>query len=156
MGGILSTMLAIKYEDLICKLILIDPSFEYLVKENNKTKIISSFNNFIRLLKEVKMLNKNNYSPIDKCSLTSIKEFTSLVKEHKQDIYNIKCPILFLHGENDCIIPANQVKQIFEKTINKNNKIFIVKNGSHWFFSSLQEDIFYSTINSFLFNNNDI
>lgn len=42
MGGVLATMMTLKYPKYISKLILIDPSFEYLVMKNNKLQIVTS------------------------------------------------------------------------------------------------------------------
>lgn len=153
MGALLAIMLAFKYKEYVSNLILIDPSLEYLTKENNKIKITTSIKNLVKLLKEVNQLNKDNYSPIVKCSLSSIKEFTKLVKKYNKDIEKVKCPILFMHGEKDCIIPINQIKDIYNNL--ENIKEFIeVKNGSHWFFSSKQDDEIYNKIYVFLENNN--
>ncbi len=149
MGGLLATMLANKYIDNVYKLILIDPSFDFFAKKNDKIQITSSINNFVKLLKEVNVLNKNNYSPVVKCSLSSIIEFTKLVKNHKKEIEKVKCPILFMHGEKDCIIPISQIKDLYNKL--KNTKDFIeVKNGSHWFFSSKLDEYIYDKVNIFI------
>ena len=150
MGGVLATIMAIKYPKYINKLILIDPSFEYLKMKNGKLKIIPSIKQSFILFKELSVLKKNHYSHILSCSLSSLREFHDLVKEHRKDIEKVTCPLLLLHGEKDSIVPLDRIKKIYDKLNNKDKELVIVKNGSHWFFSSKQNDEVYISITIFI------
>ena len=120
MGGVLATMLASKYKDYVVKLILIDPAFEYLGMKNGKLKIISSVKQIVKILKDKASIS--NSKAIRRCSLASIREFTLLVKEHKEDIFIIECPVLFIHGANDYVVPIEKIKIIYDKIPNKNKE----------------------------------
>lgn len=148
MGGVLATMLALKYQKFITKMILINPSFEYLIMKNGKLQILPSFKQVLKVLSD---LNHKVY-PFKKCicSLQVIKEFTLLIKEHSNDIYNIKCPILILHGEKDNVVPINQIKNIFDKLDNQDKYFITIANGSHWILASKLEENVYYKIKTFI------
>lgn len=154
MGGVLASIMALKYEDYIEKIILIDPAFEYLRMKDGKVQILPSLKQSVQVLKEVNGLKKIHYSPVVGCSISSMKEFCLLVKEHAKDIEKVKCPLLFLHGEKDCIVPIEKLKATYEKIDNKNKKFIEVKKGTHWFLSSKQNDEIYERISNFILNDN--
>lgn len=149
MGGVLASIMSTEYKDYVSKLILIDVAFEYLKMRDGRIELIPSLRQSLKVLKDVNNLEKIHYSPIVSCSLSAMKEFHYLVKEHATDIYKVNCPILFLHGENDSIVPIESIKNIYEKITN--DKEFItIKKGSHWILSSKLEDDNYKKITNFL------
>jgi len=60
----------------------------------------------------------------------------SLVKEsfeNKKWITEIKCPVLFIHGNEDKIVPVNHSRELYEKC-NSPCEIVIFKNMNHQYF----------------------
>lgn len=148
MGGVLGTSMTLKYKEYISKLILIDPAFEYLIMKDGKLKIFPSIVQAVKIFKD--KANKERTSQAFRCTPKAIKEFRSLVKEHKDDIYKVKCPIMFLHGDHDYVVPIEAIRNIYEKIENKNKRLIEVKNGSHWRLSTKLEDDIYNKIKEFL------
>ncbi len=148
MGGVLASTLAIKYDDYVIKLILIDAAFEYLKMKNGKLMILSSLRQSLKVLKDIK--NRLPLSPIHNCSISSVKEFCLVVKEHRNDIDKVKCPVLFIHGTNDTVVPLEQARRIYDNLDNQNKEFIVVENGSHWVLSTKMKDEIYEKINKFL------
>lgn len=151
MGGILASMMVNKYKKYVSKLILIAPAFGYLKMKDGKLNVFRSLKHSVNIFHDIK--NRSHYSQIFRCSLSSIKEFRSLVREHKDDIYMVKCPVLFLNGDRDFVVPIEQTKDIYEGLENKCKAFFSVKGGSHWFLSSPLDSETYKEITSFLADN---
>ena len=149
-GGILASMMAIRYEDYIGKLILFDAALEYLRMENGKIKILDSLKQILIVLSDKN--SRKHFSQLKLCSLSSIKEFYSLIIENGKDILKVKCPILFLHGINDYTVPIERIKVIYDKIENENKEFIAIENGSHWLFSSELDNKIYKKIEKFLLN----
>ncbi len=150
MGAVLASMMALKYKDKIKKIVYLSPAFEYLRMENRKLQIFPSIKQIIKIAKEKE--NKERSSQIFRLTISSIREFCLLVKEHGYDVLKVKCPILLLHGENDNVIPLKQVKTIYNKIDNKNKNFILVENESHWFLSHKVDNLIYQEINKFCQN----
>lgn len=147
MGGVLASFMAVKHEE-VKKIVLISPAFEYLGSIDGKPKVVASLKNAIEIKKD---RESKAYAKIAfKVSISVVKEFMKLVKEHTKDIYNVKCPILILQGDKDYIVPVDKISKIYDKISNKNKKIIIVKNGSHWFLSSKLVETIFDEINNFI------
>jgi len=60
--------------------------------------------------------------------------FPSLLLKYRfesvQKITNVKCPVIFLHGSDDTLIPASHSRRLFQKFTGK-KKLIIVDRGSH-------------------------
>lgn len=147
MGGVLGINLSLRY-DIIDKIILFNPCIEYLIMKNGKLKIIPSIKQFKKLLKEIG--KRGDTKEITRVSLGSINEVRLLIKEHKNDIYKLKKPLLLIHGECDNVIPINQIKNVFDKIENDNKEFIEVKDGSHWILSTKLEDKIYNQILNFV------
>ncbi len=147
MGGVLGIDVANRYDE-VSKVILFDPCLEYFIMKKGKLKIFPSIKPFNIFIKEViEMGDKNK---INKLSISIFNEFKFLIKEHKEDIYKLKKPILLLHGEKDSIVPIKRIRQIFEE-LDNSRKIFIeIKGGSHWIVSTKLEDVVYEKILKFI------
>jgi esterase/lipase len=150
MGAVLASMMALKYKDKIKKLIYLSPAFEYLRMKNRKLLIFPSIKQIIKIAKDKE--NKERSSQVFRLTISSIREFCLLIKEHGYDVLKVKFPILLIHGENDNVIPLKQVKEVYDK-IDYKNKIFILlENESHWFLSHKVDDFIYQEINKFCQN----
>ena len=130
MGGVLATIMSLEYKAYIDRLILVNPALEYLRMQNGKLKIILSLRQGLKILSDKE--NKEHSSKIRRCSISSIREFCSLVKEHRGDIEKVNCPILILHGKKDYVVPIEQIENIYKTIENKNKQFIVIENGSHW------------------------
>ncbi len=148
MGGVLAVMMSIKYEPYVYKLILMDPAFEYLRMDNGKLKIAPSLKQIPKVLKDIK--NSVHLSRVRGFSISAIRAFYSLINEHGNDTYNVKCPLLILHGEKDTIVPMERIKKIYDKLNIENKQFIMIDKGSHWMFHSAFDDEIHEKIKSFL------
>lgn len=150
MGAVLASMMALKYKNKIKKIIYIYPAFEYLRMKNRKLLIFPSIKQIIKIAKDKE--NKERSSQVFRLTISSIREFCLLVKEHGYDFLKVKCPILLLHGENDNVIPLKQVMNIYNEIGNKNKKFILVENESHWFLFHKVNNFIYEELNKFCQN----
>ena len=133
MGGVIASYLASKYKN-IKKLVLAAPAFEYLAFKDDKLDVIESLKVIPKLFKNYD--SEEILSRIFKVPIKTIKEFISLVEEHKNDVKNITCPTLIIRGSNDEIVPLSSVDFVF-----KNIKSISVTSVE---IDSLTHDIFVS------------
>lgn len=133
MGGVIASYLASKYKN-IKKLVLAAPAFEYLAFKDDKLDVIESLKVIPKLFKNYD--SEEILSRIFKVPIKTIKEFISLVEEHKNDVKNITCPTLIIHGSNDEIVPLSSVDFVFKNI--KSTSVTSVE------IDSLTHDIFVS------------
>lgn len=111
MGGVIAAYLASKYNE-VKKLVLAAPAFQYFKFEGNKINILESIKVVPNLFKDY---NKEEViSRLFKVPITTIKEFMSLVSEHHNDVKNIVCPTLIIHGTKDEIVPDTSVNYVYD------------------------------------------
>lgn len=147
MGGLLASIMASKYEE-IQKIILIAPAIEYFGSVNGKFKVVKTLKSAIKIRKDKE---SKSYTKVAlKVSVSVVREFTKLVREHNKDIYNVKCPILILQGDRDFVVPIEKIESIYESLSNPNKEMITVKNGSHWFLSSKLVETTFDEINNFI------
>ncbi len=133
MGGVIASYLASKYKN-IKKLVLAAPAFEYLAFKDDKLDVIESLKVIPKLFKNYD--SEEILSRIFKVPIKTIKEFISLVEEHKNDVKNITCPTLIIRGSNDEIVPLSSVDFVFKNI--KSTSVTSVE------IDSLTHDIFVS------------
>lgn len=144
MGGHVSTLFALKYPDMVNKLVLINPSgiewdnysvYTDIVQNYTKAefdkmfsklyhsppKLLPSFKNY--MIKEI----NNNRDFVNNVLLTSIR--SGKYFDLKPYISNIAIPTLMLRGEHDKIIPL-PIAEYFHKSI-LNSKFQIIKKAAH-------------------------
>lgn len=118
MGGVLATHVAAKYE--VGRLFLISPAFDYM-----------SVSNVLSKAKELFTKKENERAGRTTIPLRYTQAFTEVVKLCKDDISKVKCPVCFVHGDNDEVIPVRSSVHAFEKILHQNKNLFIIHNGTH-------------------------
>lgn len=131
MGGVIASYLASRYKE-VKKLVLAAPAFQYFKFENNKINILESIKVVPNLFKDYD--KSEVISRIFKVPVSTIREFTSLVKEHHDDIKNIKCPTLIIHGIKDEIVPNSSTLYVYDNI--KSSSVMLVE------FENLTHDLF--------------
>lgn len=131
MGGVIASYLASKYKE-VKKLVLAAPAFQYFKFENNKINILESIKVVPTLFKDYD--KSEVISRIFKVPVSTVREFTSLVKEHHDDIKNIKCPTLIIHGTKDEIVPNSSTAYVYDNI--KSSSVMVVE------FENLTHDLF--------------
>ena len=120
MGGVIASYLSSKYSE-VKKLVLAAPAFNYLTKENDKSKISDSIKYAPSI---VKTYGKDEiFSRFLKLNLSSIKEFSNVVKEYHDYPEKITCPTLILQGKNDMIVPISSSEYVFNSLKSKYKKL---------------------------------
>lgn len=120
MGGVIASYLAATCK--VEKLILLAPAFQYLHVEGITNMIVNGAANLI-----------NNDKKEDEIELPKsfYPAFTDVIKHLKPYIHEVMCPVLFIHGDDDEIIPIKSSINAFDKLTHDNKKLFIVHQGSH-------------------------
>lgn len=145
MGGVIASYLASRYKE-VKKLVLAAPAFQYFKFENNKINILESIKVVPNLFKDYDKAEV--ISRIFKVPVSTIREFTSLVKEHHDDIKNIKCPTLIIHGTKDEIVPNSSTLYVYDNI--KSSSVMLVE------FENLTHNLFindrYNEIKNLIMN----
>ena len=145
MGGVIASYLASRYKE-VKKLVLAAPAFQYFKFENNKIDILESIKVVPNLFKDYD--KSEVISRIFKVPVSTIREFTSLVKEHHDDIKNIKCPTLIIHGTKDEIVPNSSTLYVYDNI--KSSSVMLVE------FENLTHNLFindrYNEIKNLIMN----
>ena len=115
MGGVIASYLASIYP--VQSLILCAPAFQYL----DLPKIGAQGVKFI------KNLSKGNES--HSISSKRTKAFTEVVSNYKNSIEHVNCPVLFLHGSDDEVIPVDSSRNAYQLVSSK--KRMILLEGAH-------------------------
>lgn len=120
MGGVIASYLAATCK--VERLILLAPAFQYLNVENITNILVSGATGLL-----------NNKKEKDEVELPKAfySTFTEVIKNLKPYIKEVSCPILFIHGDEDEVIPVKSSIQAFEKLPHNQKKLFIVHQGSH-------------------------
>ena len=122
MGGVIASYLASRYKE-VKKLVLAAPAFQYFKFENNKIDILESIKVVPNLFKDYD--KSEVISRIFKVPISTIREFISLVNEHHDDIKNIKCPTLIIHGTKDEIVPNSSTLYVYNNI--KSSSVMLVE-----------------------------
>ncbi|MGN1001116.1 MAG: alpha/beta hydrolase [Bacilli bacterium] len=138
MGGVIATYLASKYKR-VKKLVLAAPAFNYLVANDES--------NAIEKVKKGMGAIKNNdkdeiLTRFLKLPLTSINEFTKLVKKYKKSYLDVRIPVLIVQGNMDTLVPLESSLNIYEELLTKKKKIVVLKNITHDIFRENSEEAF--------------
>jgi esterase/lipase len=129
MGGVVASAIASSVK--VSRLILLAPAFEYVTFENLKNKVKHSL-----LPKTIE--TDTNYPPIP---LSFDKTFKDVVKEYKNSIQFVSCPLLIIHGSKDSRIPLSSSYYAYEKTCSFHKQLICLEGVNH----NLVEDITYSS-----------
>ena len=118
MGGVIASYLATIYP--VEQMILVAPAFQYL----NATKIMEYG------MKGLRALRNPEPSPSNMLSSEYVYGFTEVVAQYKESITQVDCPVLFLHGSDDEVIPVSSSKDAYQKVLGK-KLLLQVEGGKH-------------------------
>lgn len=119
MGGVIAAHLAKKYP--IEKLILISPAFIHFNLENYTNIAIKTGKKIFSGTEETKpSIPINFYS-----------SFTSLIKEYKNDIKGVSCPVLILQGDEDEVISTRSSEWAYEQIPHNKKQCIFLHKGKH-------------------------
>lgn len=149
MGGVIASYMASKYGE-IKKLVLLAPSFEYLIFKDGNLDILESLKHTPELFKDYK--SDVLISRIIKFPISVIKEFIDMVKEYNNCYMDIKVPTLIIHGDKDNIVSIKSSKNIYNKMSYSYKKLIVLKGINHDICRSKKKDIVNDAVERFLIN----
>ncbi|MBP3853203.1 MAG: alpha/beta hydrolase [Erysipelotrichaceae bacterium] len=118
MGGVVASYLSTVYP--VEQMILVAPAFQYL----NASKIVEYG------MKGLRALRNQEFDTSHLLSSKHVYAFTEVVAQYKESITQVECPVLFLHGSQDEVIPVNSSREAYQKVQGK--KLFLqVEDGKH-------------------------
>jgi esterase/lipase len=127
MGGVVASAIASKVK--LNRLILLAPAFDYITFENVKNKVVKS------------LLPKNIETDTDFLPLPASfeKTFKDVIKEYRDSIHYVCCPLLIIHGSKDSRFPLSSSYYAYEKTCSFHKQLICLEGVNH----NLVEDITY-------------
>lgn len=139
MGGVIASHLASMYK--VKKLILISPAFHHFSLENYTNIAIQTGKN---------LFTKEKKPSIPKKFYNS---FMSCVKEYKNDITKVTCPVLIIQGDDDEIIPIRSSEWAYEQIPHSNKKCVFLHEGKHRILDDHKvKEIAFDLIDGFIHN----
>ncbi len=160
LGGVLASYVASIYD--IDKLVLIAPAFKYLksvdISKNilSAAKEIASAKNFdegVDILVEKHYPDDTVFKDakyIDKEFFAQFRTFTKLVEKAKNEIKEIKCPTLIIHGNCDEIIPVSSSLYALNLITNNNKLLIVAPDTLHRVLKSKDANKYYLMIQEFI------
>ena len=147
MGGVIATYLATKYKE-IKKLVLVAPAFKYFYDKDDK---------LISVIKKGNLLAKDyGYGTIAgrmiKASLSSVKEFMTLVREYNNTPKQVFIPTLIIQGLNDNVVPKSSGKYVNDNLMGMKCLVYVDK-CTHDVFKGSKTDQINNIISEFLKHN---
>ena len=131
MGGVIASHLASKYKE-VKKLVLVAPAFRYFYFKDGKVNI-KGFNETIKNMPEMfkNMGTEKVLERITKTPIPTMLEFTKLVSNYENDIKNISCPVLTIHGLEDKVVPQESTDLVYNTLNSKTNILYNIKEVTH-------------------------
>ena len=131
MGGVIASHLASKYKE-VKKLVLVAPAFRYFYFKDGKVNI-KGFNETIKNMPEMfkNMGTEKVLERITKTPIPTMLEFTKLVSKYENDIKNISCPVLTIHGLEDKVVPQESTDLVYNNLNSKTNILYNIKEVTH-------------------------
>ena len=150
MGGVIAAHLASTYPQ-VKKLVLAAPAFRYFYFKDGKVNI-KGINETLKSMPELlKEEGKEKViARIQKTPITTMMEFTKLVNKYQNDIENITCPILTIHGLEDKVVPEEGTNYVYESVKSKTNILVNIKNVTHDCFTQKRKEEVKKIITDFL------
>lgn len=116
MGGVIASYLASVYP--VCDLLLAAPAFYPLdfskIEKAARNKIMSSGQD-------------------GAMSTNQTRTFLNIVSRYRNAVYQVKCPILILHGSGDEVIPPKSSRRIFAAIPNPRKYLVFLEGAKHRF-----------------------
>ena len=131
MGGVIATHLASQYKQ-VKKVVLVAPAFRYFYFTNGKINIKGlgeTIKNMPELFKN--MGTEKVIERIAKTPIPTMIEFTKLVSTYENDIKNVTCPVLIIHGNEDKVVPEEGTKLVYDNLNNKTNILININKLTH-------------------------
>jgi len=131
MGGVIAAHLASKYKE-VKKIVLVAPAFRYFYFKDGKVNI-KGFNETIKNMPEMfkNMGTEKVLERITKTPIPTMLEFTKLVSNYENDIKNISCPVLTIHGLEDKVVPQESTDLVYNTLNSKTNILYNIKEVTH-------------------------
>lgn len=150
MGGVIAANLASNYKE-VKKLVLVAPAFRYFYFKDGKfdlKNITNSIKGIPSLFKEES--TDQVITRILKTPISTMMEFTKLVSTCQNDIKNVTCPTLIIHGTNDRVVPNEAVTHIYDNISSNSVKLIKVESLTHDCFTKKRKDEVKNIITSYL------
>ena len=150
MGGVIAVHLASKYKQ-VKKLVLAAPAFRYFYFKDGKVSIQGindTIKNLPSLLKEEdkdKVVER-----IQKTPIPTMLEFTKLVAKYQNNLKNITCPTLIIHGTKDKVVPGDATSYVHDTIKSKTNLLVNIDNVTHDCFTKERNEEVKRVITNFL------
>ena len=144
MGGVIASYLASKYKE-IKKVVLLAAAFRYLEFKNDNVDVFKSLKMTPAIAKDY---GKDEViTRLLKMPISSLKEFSNLVKNNENTLKNINVPILIIQGNKDKLVPLTTADFIYNRVPSKNKEVLILDGVTHDIFrSERKEEITYEII----------
>ena len=147
MGGVIATHLANKYKE-VKKLVLVAAAFRFAGFKEENYKIIDSLKQTPKIMKDYP--KDEIVTRVLKMSLSSVKEFASLVKDNENSLKTIEIPTLIIQGNNDAIVPRTTADYIYNTIPSEEKEILICDGVTHDVFRSEKKEEITNEIIEFL------
>jgi esterase/lipase len=122
MGGVIASELATEY--LVERVVLLAPAFEYVSLQTVKNVAEGAVRSII---KKPKPCNPDFPPMPDGFSIV----FRNVVALCKDSITRVSCPVLFLHGSEDEVIPLRSSQNAYSKLPHEQKMLLIIEGVMH-------------------------
>lgn len=140
MGGVIASYLATQYP--VKKLILIAPAFIHFSLENYTNIVINE---------AAKLVRKDKKSDKPSMPKSFYNGFLDIVKEYKNSIAQVTCPILILQGDEDDVIPPRSSEWAYEQIPHEKKRLAFLHGGKHRVLEDEKvKDMAYNLINDYI------
>nr|WP_051220552.1 alpha/beta fold hydrolase [Jeotgalicoccus marinus] len=124
MGGVFASYLAQNYH--VDKLILIAPAFDHtkiskLHRLNLSSSVVKDHLRY-NMIRRVSPRLKN-------IPLRAMNEFVKIVEAKTGDLRKVTCPVIFIHGKIDLLVPYQASVKAHEQM--PNSQLFLLEHGPH-------------------------
>jgi len=120
MGGVIASAIASTRN--IKKLILLAPAFYYLNMNNITSAVLKQFET------TTESIAYDGYIPLPEHFTDT---FRTIVDTHRNDISDVKCPILIFHGTEDTTISYSSSVNIIKKISHPYRALILLHEGTH-------------------------
>jgi esterase/lipase len=122
MGGVIASVLASEYA--VDRLVLLAPAFEYLSLQTVKNVAEGAVRSIIKKPKQ----GNPDFAPLPD-SFSSV--FRSVVALGKDSISKVNCPVLFVHGSQDEVIPLRSSQNAYAKILHEQKLLLVIEGVMH-------------------------
>lgn len=139
MGGVIASHLASLYP--VEKLVLVSPAFIHFHLENYTNIAIQTSKRLFGTSQVKKTSIPKSFYPA----------FINCIKEYKNDVKNVRCPVLIIQGDDDEIIPVKSSEWAYEQIQHDQKRCVFLHSGKHRILQDIDvKDIAFVLIDSFL------